>query len=330
MSSRYSASCVRRRPLTRIAIQDGRAVERGEQPLVRVHDERVGALDPVEERPNRRRRESGASVRAVHVHPKTEPLAHVGDGGKVVDDARVRRARRRAHGEDTVEVEALEGSVQGLAGETTVLVGRDLDHVDVHDPSRHRDRGMRIRRRNHSPSGLRFRALRAANCLAFGQGGVARGHQPCEVPGGAAAHERPSRALGESGEPAEIGKRLVLRVDRTGALRPTASADRRRAHEDVEQHGRLRRRPRDERREQRMVGRDRCRGELLGEQLEGAHAADALLGDRLPDLPVKLGGGARAVERRRAHLHALERVVDDRARPLVHLRAIRMHGAFRY
>ena len=74
MTSRYDASwvCVRPGEL-RVAVEQGAAVERREQPLVRVEDERVGLLDPGVLRPQRpgedarsrrRRRRRGTTSRA--------------------------------------------------------------------------------------------------------------------------------------------------------------------------------------------------------------------------------------------------------------------------
>ncbi len=65
----------------RFPVQQGGAVERGEQPLVRVHDERVGVLDPVvggagrsarTGRPRRRRRPRGTTA-GVRAPPRPRP-----------------------------------------------------------------------------------------------------------------------------------------------------------------------------------------------------------------------------------------------------------------
>jgi alpha,alpha-trehalose phosphorylase len=79
----------------RVAVEQRGAVERGEQPLVRVHDERVGVLDAVVPVPDARREQAGAAVGAVHVEPEVVLSGDFGGTGQVVDDAGVRRARGR-------------------------------------------------------------------------------------------------------------------------------------------------------------------------------------------------------------------------------------------
>ena len=87
ITSRYDASCVcTARASVGIAVEQRRAVERREQPLVRVDDERVGGLDSVEPVADARREQRGAAVRGVDVHPEAAVAAH---------RARSRRGRRR-------------------------------------------------------------------------------------------------------------------------------------------------------------------------------------------------------------------------------------------
>ena len=156
-------------------------------------------------------------------------------------------------------------------------------------------------------------------------GGVARRDEPGEVAGGAARDERASRSLRHPGQLAEPCQGLVLRVNGPGALRPAAPHDGGGSDEDVEQHRRLRRRPRDERREQRMIDRDRRRRQMLGEDAERLHPSDAVLGDGLADLAPKLLGRPRAVQGRGAHADAVDGVVDDRLCPGVHRLGVLVH-----
>jgi len=76
-----------------VAVDKSRAVERREQPLVRVDHETVGVADAFEQVSVRRREERRATVGAVDVEPQ---LVFVGVGAEsleVVHDAGVGRAR---------------------------------------------------------------------------------------------------------------------------------------------------------------------------------------------------------------------------------------------
>ena len=73
----------------RLPVDQRAAVERREQPLVRIDDEAVRPLDALEQVPHRRRRQRRRSVRAVHMHPDTVLGAHVRHAGQVVDDSEV-------------------------------------------------------------------------------------------------------------------------------------------------------------------------------------------------------------------------------------------------
>ena len=130
----------RRRGKAWIAVEDRGAVERREQPLVRVDHDRVGPLDPVEQRPDGGGGESRAAVRAVDVQPDAEPPADLGDAGEIVDVAAVRRAAGRGDGEDAVEVLAVQRRLQRLPRQPPALVVWNGKHVDVHDASRRPDR----------------------------------------------------------------------------------------------------------------------------------------------------------------------------------------------
>ena len=86
----------------RVAVEERAAVERREEPLVRVDRERVAALDAVEQVPRRGGGERGGPVRAVDVEPEPALLGHACDAGEVVDDAEVGAAGGGDHGEDVV------------------------------------------------------------------------------------------------------------------------------------------------------------------------------------------------------------------------------------
>ena len=80
------------------AVDQRGAVEGGEEPLVRVDDERVGALETPELIPHRRGEERRrAAVGAVDMEPQPVLVGDVGHTVEIVDDARVGRSRRGDH-----------------------------------------------------------------------------------------------------------------------------------------------------------------------------------------------------------------------------------------
>ena len=82
----------------RIAVKKSGAVERREQPLVRVDHKRVGVLDAVVGRPDARREQARAAIGAVDVEPQAVLTSDCRRAGQVVNDARVGRAGRGDHG----------------------------------------------------------------------------------------------------------------------------------------------------------------------------------------------------------------------------------------
>ena len=78
------------------------AVERREQPLVGIDDERVGPFESGELVPDRGGEQGGAAVGAVDVEPQRALLGHVGHPGEIVDDAGVGRPGRGDNADDVV------------------------------------------------------------------------------------------------------------------------------------------------------------------------------------------------------------------------------------
>jgi len=83
---------------SRLAVDEGGTVERGEEPLVRVHHEGVGPLDSGEEGAGTGGQESRSPVGGVDVEPQAPVSGHLGDPGQVVDDAGVGGPGRGHHG----------------------------------------------------------------------------------------------------------------------------------------------------------------------------------------------------------------------------------------
>ena len=119
----------------RVAVEQRTAVERREQPLVRVDDEGVAAFDPDVPRTHGWGRQPGTAVRTINMQPEAELLADVGDGGQVVDDPEVRRAGGRDDGEEVLGPFGLQHGPQIVTREAPVLdVHRD--QLGVHDIAR--------------------------------------------------------------------------------------------------------------------------------------------------------------------------------------------------
>jgi hypothetical protein len=116
-----------------LAIQQRAAVERGEQPLVRVDDERVGVLDPGVQAPNGWRCKTRPAVRPVDVEPDAEIGADLRHGVEIVDRAEVCRARRRDHREEGLGSLGLQDRSKVVATEPLVLIAADADELGVHD-----------------------------------------------------------------------------------------------------------------------------------------------------------------------------------------------------
>ena len=192
---------------------------------------------------------------------------------------------------------------QVLAGEPPPVVGLDPDELGVHDVAGRGDRAVR-------PG--RGRDAERAHALGGPvPGRRAGGVEGREVADGAARHEHPAGLRGHPDEVGDPAQRLVLGVDRARALEPGAGVDRGRPDDEVEHHGGVARRARDEGQVARVVGRQAGRREVLGEQPQRLEAAEALRGDRLADHRGERLRGRRPVERR-LHPDALLGIRDDR------------------
>ena len=157
-----------------------------------------------------------------------------------------------------------------------------------------------------------------------------RGRAPRRVPRGDEGREVADRpagredAAGAGRHPDEVGdpaQRLVLGVDRAGALEPRARVDRRGPDDEVEHHGGVARGARDEGEVARVVGRQAGRREVLGEHPHRGDAAEALGGDRLAD------PAGRARPRSSAGRGAARSAPAPRRRPSPHPRAPRARCA---
>ena len=209
------------------AVEQGRAVERRVQPLVRVDHEGVGELEAVVQRPDRRCEDAGPAVGAVDVEPQAEITCGLPDAAQVVDDPGVRRAARRDDRDDGRGVRVSgESRTERIAGQS--MVGHvDDERVDVEDVEGVPHRGVHLVA-DGDPQPLparrgteRVREPAAALVAGDGQGR--------EVPGRASGHEGASRLGGHPGSVSEPAQHLVLRRDRTRGLEPGDPLQRRRA-----------------------------------------------------------------------------------------------------
>jgi len=159
-----------------LAIEQRGAVERREQPLVGIDDERVGPLEAVELGPDRRREERSTAVRAVDVKPQRSFLGHVSQTREIVDEAGVGRAGGGDHADHVVGAGmVLQRSAERGSRQPVVFSGND-ERLHADDPECLAHRGVRfIAHRDQ-----RTRGRRTASPVG---GRVAR-HDECrEVPG---------------------------------------------------------------------------------------------------------------------------------------------------
>ena len=269
-----------------IAIDERGTVVRGEQPLVRVDPEAVGALDAVELVTGQRAAQRGQAVRAVDVHPQASRRAHVGDPVELVDDTRVRSAAGGHHGEHTVRgVECVVGAdrcLQRGAGHPAVIVGVYRQHIDVHHAGSGAYRSVYLLSDSN-------RVPRRPAAAALGEH-LACGHQRAEVRCRAAGYEHAAGALGKPGEIGQPTQGLVLRGDRSGACLPVAAEDRRRADDQIEHRRGHRRRRGHVREVHRVVHRTARRQQHLAEQPQRFQAADAFGSEHVLQLCGELTG----------------------------------------
>ncbi len=124
----------------RLAVHQGGAVERREQPLVRIDDERVSMLDPGVRGPDAGREQACPAVRAIHVEPELALCRNGRETGKVIDDAGVGRAGRRHDRRERTRITVgRDSGADGIAGEP-VVIGRYHESVHLEQAERVADR----------------------------------------------------------------------------------------------------------------------------------------------------------------------------------------------
>ncbi len=266
-----------------LPVDEGGAVEGGEEPLVGVHHERVRQFHAFEPVARRRGEEGGAPVGPVHVEPQGPLPGHPPHPGQVVDDAGVGGATGGHHGDDVGGPGmTVQGGGQSGSGEV-VVVTPDEQRLHPQHPERFAHRGVGfLADGHHRPGRSPFPEAVAR--------GVPGHHQRRQVARRSAGDEASSRPFREAGQLAEDPERLVLGGDGTGGLHPRCPLERGAGHHHVEEQGRLGRRGRDERQEPRAVAGDHRRGQLVVEDLHDVVG----VGPRGVDQAVEAG-----VERRR-------------------------------
>ena len=157
---------------------------------------------------------------------------------------------------------------------------------------------------------------------------VPRGHERRQVPGRATAHEHAARVGGHARRVRQPCQRLVLRPDRARAVDPARRDRRGRAHDQVEQHARLRRGARHERERRRMVGGDRRGSQHLAPETERLLPADPRGRHGRAGAFVQLGGGHHVVQRLRGG-DPVPRVRHERPGHLLGLVGVLVHELHR-
>ena len=184
-----------------LAVEQRGAVERGEQPLVGVDDERVRLLDAGEAVAHARREQRRAAVGAVDVEPQPALARDLAHAGEVVDDAGVGRAGGRHHGAHRRRVAVgVERGAQGGAGQAVVADG---DRQRVRRPMMRS--ALSIEECAWALTAMRQRraVARAAGARAAALRRVARDDERRQVAGRAARHEAAAGGLRQAGEVGE-------------------------------------------------------------------------------------------------------------------------------
>ncbi len=225
--------------------------------------------------------------------------------GEVVDGPGVRRPGARHDREHPVTAVRVERGPERVARQPPAGVVGDREHVHVHDA-----RGRRHARVGGVAGGDPPPVGTAASSLGRG---VTGRDQRRQVPRRASRHEDAAALRREPGQVGDPSQRLVLGPDRARAVDPPRRDRGRRAHDQVEQDGRARRRAGDERERRRVVGGDRGRRQHVGPEAERLLPPDAVGRDRLTRERIELLGRDRPVERLRQR-DAIARVRLDRPR----------------
>ena len=87
-----------------LAVDERSGVKGGKPPLVRVHDEGVGALDADVAIANPGGEHACAAVGAIDMEPPVVLRRNVGRGGEIVDDPGIRGAARRDDRRDIAQI----------------------------------------------------------------------------------------------------------------------------------------------------------------------------------------------------------------------------------
>ncbi len=293
----------------RVAVDQRGAVERREQPLVRVDDEGVGVLDAVVALPDGGGEQARAAVGAVDVEPQAALAGDLGQALEVVDDALVGGAAGADDGDHRLRVRVGgQGGAQRLAGEPAVD-GRDLERLDADDVEGVLDRGVHLVGDCDPQPDLGATGSTLLGELAAGrvpgddQGGEVAGRAAGDE--GAAGRGRHARAVGYQAQ------HLVLGGDRAGRLQPGDALQRGAGDHHVEEQRGLGGGARDERQVARAVGGDHRAGELVVVELEHVGRVVAVLVEQAGQLGAQVLAVTGVVERDRVVLQPLAHVVEN-------------------
>ena len=270
-----------------IAVDQRRAVQRREEPLVGVHDEAVGVAKPGEEMAVGGREDRSAPVGAVDVEPQAVLPRETAEALDVVDDAGVRGPRGGDYADHALGTFVLgEGLLEVGAGEA-VVVGLDQQRVDAEHVQ-----GLADARVGVGGDGEAQQVRRDLGAIAASD--VASDGEAREVAHRATRDECAARALGHSGALGEEGQGLVLGLDDAGRLEPAGAVEPRAGHDHVEKQRVLGGGVGDEGEESRRVDRDDRRRELLLEEVQNRLGVVALGSDQAVE--VLRGHGHEAAE----------------------------------
>ena len=293
-----AALAVRRRASRGVTVDQRAAVVGREQPLVRVDDEAVSLLNPVEQGPGLRVGHGRKAVGTIDVAPDAVLPGEVCQPAKVIDCAAVGRACVGDDGKNAVM-----GGQRGsgfIQTDPALWVGGDFHHVDVHDAGHGADAAVGL---GAAQDGKAVGAWPGP----ADPGGVQRG----QVAQRAARDEHTARALRPSGELRQPAQRLIFRVNGPGAAIPVAGKDLCCAEGRVETQRRRAGGRRNEGETGRVMKRPGRGHDFVGEQRKRLLPAHAVGRDGLAQRAGKVTEGTRAVAR-------IGAVDDQLLRPVHH------------
>ena len=201
----------------RIAINQSATIERPEQPFVRINDKTVGKFDSNKQMSHTGRTQCRRTVCPVNMKPSTEFACLLACCHKIVDYAKVRRARSCDDCTNTIAILRVELSnrlTQINARHAAFCVGFNFDDVCIHCVCSKTNRRVCARRCHQNWSNSVVYAFAVLSPTP------ARGDQRRQIAGRATANKNTGTRNGKVRQTCDPPQRLVLGVDSARTLEP--------------------------------------------------------------------------------------------------------------